>query len=73
MRMKERVTISLDKGLNKEVEKILSEMGMKTSSYINIVLRGLVDAEKQTFKKICEDLSTKIYKEMKKEKNKKES
>lgn len=71
MRTKEHLTVSIDKGLSKEADKILKEMGMKTSSYINVVLRGLVDSQTKTFKEVYENMGSTIAKKvMKKQKTK---
>jgi len=70
MRTKEHLTVSIDKGLQKEADKILKEMGMKTSSYINVVLRGLVDSQTKTFKDVYENMGSAIVKKVLKKKAK---
>lgn len=62
MRTKERLTVTVDKGTQERVGKVLEQFGMKTSSYVNVVLRALIDSETKTLKQVYEDLGEGLVK-----------
>lgn len=75
MRTKAFVTISIDKEVLKETKRILKELGLNTSFYINTVMRALVDSETKSMKNVYGevygplfDRINKHHKKIKKEK-----
>lgn len=53
---KEKLTISVDKGLVKESQAVLDDCGQKISSYINVVLKALVNSKSKSFKAVVDDM-----------------
>lgn len=56
MQTKKVISISIDERIAKESKKILKELGFKFSTYIELVLKSLVDSRTKTAAQVYEEL-----------------
>lgn len=54
---KRRVMVTIDKTVHDEARKVLRDAGIKFSSFVEIVTKGLVDSQSKAFKDMCEDMT----------------
>lgn len=60
MQTKRRVTISLDKEVHRECVKILTESGVKFSTFVDIVARGIIESEQKTFNDMFQGMTKRL-------------
>lgn len=71
MRTKNVASLTIDKEVLKDAKTILAKEGLKLSTFVEMVLRTLVNSEKLTMREVYEDLGKNmvaITKESKKKK-----
>jgi len=49
---KTRIVITVDKSLAEESKRVLNELGMKRSTFLNVILQALVDSETKPMKQV---------------------
>lgn len=70
---KTRLTFTIDKDLARESKKVLDELCIKRSTFINVILKSLVDSETKPMAQVYGEVYGPLFDEMKfnVEKNKK--
>lgn len=72
MRIRKVVTITIDKETHEKAVKLLKESGINFSSFIEVMMKGLLDSQEKPMKDMVEDMTETLIKEaMKKTKRRK--
>lgn len=58
-----RVTISIDTEVHRQSVEILKEAGVKFSSFVEIVAKGIIDSEQKTFNQMFQGMTERLVKE----------
>jgi antitoxin component of RelBE/YafQ-DinJ toxin-antitoxin module len=61
---KTRIVITVDKSLAEESKRVLNELGMKRSTFLNVILQALVDSETKPMKQIYSKIYDPLFDEM---------
>ena len=61
---KRPVTLSIDERILREGKKTLKELGFKLSTYVEMVLKSLVDSKTKTAQQVYEELFEGLGKEL---------
>lgn len=64
MRTKKLITMSIDEHVLSESKMLLKEMGFKLSTYVEMVLKSLVDSRTKTAQQVYEELFEGLGKEL---------
>lgn len=61
---KTRIVITVDKSLAEESKRVLNELGMKRSTFLNVILQALVDSETKPMKQVYGEIYRPLFDEM---------
>ena len=61
---KTRIVITVDKSLAEESKRVLNELGMKRSTFLNVILQALVDSETKPMKQVYGEIYDPLFDEM---------
>jgi len=61
---KTRIVITVDKSLAEESKRVLNELGMKRSTFLNVILQALVDSETKPMKQVYGEIYGPLFDEM---------
>lgn len=66
------MTISVEEETWEKAKDVLKQLGMKQSSFINIIMKSLVDSETKPMKDVYGDITEMLLKEVRIRKRKKQ-
>jgi len=61
---KTRIVITVDKSLVEESKRVLNELGMKRSTFLNVILQALVDSKTKPIKQIYGEIYNPLFDKM---------
>lgn len=62
---KTRIVLTIDKDLAKESKRVLDELCIKRSTFINVILKSLVDSETKPMAQVYGEVYGPLFDEMK--------
>lgn len=71
MRTKTRINLTIDKEVNTQAKRILAELGLKQSTFVEVVYKALVDSETKPMAEVYGKVYGPLFKEMAKSRKKK--
>ena len=71
MRTKTRINLTIDREVNAQAKRILAELGLKQSTFVEVIYKALVDSETKPMKEVYGEVYGPLFEEMIKGRKKK--
>ena len=71
MRTKTRITLTINKEVHAQAKRILAELGLKQSTFVEVIYKALVDSETKPMSEVYGEVYGPLFEEMGRSRKKK--